>query len=525
MGNCCFRLPLPLLLPAPEAAFERIDSSNIDWMVLDHAANLTPSNSSQALVGDDTDIAKFSSNTAVHKSTPASTTGRKRRGLTIILTLQENSNVDETIRWIHKNADSVKNVLIGTPNRKPITNNRHQQQTPPLQPDWSSQRIGHLFEALASIPNLENLLLHEIGTTDNPLPLSRICTILCRRKPHHQLKQCYLVGTFDGTIVDCQLLARGLQVQPKLKSFALYGTATPGFCLDPILKAAATLPTLHDLHFHGNMPHPLHADAISAVGKMTQLQTLTVHSCDVNGFNLATLAKLLESSTSLKELTVFEAFEVFQSTDDDNDNNNLHLLPKDATVSCAAALYSLVQHSPSLEKVQIWFGFSKSAHVLIPFASALAQNPRIRCFETALLWTDYDETTASAFVDMLGSNNSSSNSISNHNSSLRSFSLHNYQGPCQWPLAFYLRLNQTGRKTIEEQAESMSAVEWIDDVLTAIPQTGLSATTMESFGNYAPKHLQEDWFDISWVYYYLRQNPSLCYLYADDNIAKAGLVV
>ena len=595
----------------------------------------------------------------------------KRRGLTIILTLEEFSNVAQTTRWIQKHKKEIKNVLLGTPptQKSSRRSRRSHTQQPQPQPNWSSPGIATLFDALAVLPNLERLLLYDIGTTDNPLPLA---TTLVKMLSHPRpcLDQVYIVGALAGNYQDCVKLGQGITLQPKLTQFAWYGSgiaggnsdaadfkSNEGFTADPILKAVASVPTITELHVQlQGSSHPVNVNTqpssvlstasktsftlspqtMQAVGNMAQLTSLTLHNCDTNGNSkygnhLAILAKALEKSTSLISLTVFEAFEglydpatysmasqksrrdsvMLENEDDTNPCRNNHdyqhknheasPLPqatKDSIGSSSSceALYSLIRMSSSLEHVQIWFGFSRhsddssqnngnspanimnkgSSNVLIPFAKALADNPhqKLKSFETALLWSDYDQdATAQAFVDVLSNTNTATNlkgRSSNANVSLQSLSLGSsnskktahlnsdtYHGKWEWSLTFYLRLNQTGRQKIQERSESMTSQEWIEEVLTTsvIPESGVSSKQLALFRRqnheeqltinllessrppccprrrrrHRCRHLtsdgelddddgdgaDEDWFIISWIYYYLRQNPSMCYMYLD----------
>ena len=644
----CLWLPSPLR--AVEGVFESVDP-------LTSRSASSISTAINSIRGEDED------------TTTNVTAMPKKRGLTIILTLEQFSNVAQTTRWIQKHKKEIKNVLLGTPpTQKSSRRSRRSptQQPPQPQPNWSSPGIATLFDALALLPNLERLLLYDIGTTDNPLPLAATLVKMLSH-PRPCLDQVYIVGTFTGNHQDCVKLGQGITLQPKLTQFAWYGSGNTGnsgestnnndFTVDPILKAVASVPTISELHVQlQGSGHPVKVDnprptsclpttqtslilspqAMQAVGNMSQLTSLTVHNCDTNGNHsiygnhLAILAKALEKSTSLTSLTVFDAFEglndpttnsmanqrrlrdsampenedinsTCRSNYDYQHKNHQELsLPQVATdcvgnssSNSCEALYSLIRMSSSLENVQIWFGFSRqsdrnsrnngertssilhkgSSNVLIPFAKALANNPhqKLKSFETALLWSNYDQdATAQAFVDVLSNSNTAINAKghgTNANVSLQSLSLGSsnskktahlnsdtYHGKWQWSLTFYLRLNQTGRQQIQERSESMTSREWIEEVLTTsvIPKSGVSSKQLALFRRQQEQqkniHLlessrplccpsrrrrhrchhvdsdgelddddgaDEDWFILSWIYYYLRQNPSMCYMNLD----------
>jgi hypothetical protein len=432
MGNCCFKLPIPT---HGNALLDSFDDSNNDWLVLDH-------DNGEGL-------------------------------LTMILTLEETSDLTKTKEFIEKHASMLKNVLFSKPRRSSSR-----------QPTWTSPAVMNLLEAVGKLSHLEVLLLHEVGTPSNPMPIHGLQKVVAQ--VHPQLKQTYLVGHFVGDTLDCVLFAASLKQQPQLQSFALYGNGSREFTLDPILQAVSELPTLKSLYFHGNMPNPLQSKTIQQVGAMTQLENLTIHSCDTSAQNLTALSKCLETSQSLKELTVFEAFEMFQGNKDNEEEEDA------TTLTCADALCSLLVQSPSLEKVQVWFGFCSNSNVLKPFAKALAQNPRITHFETALLWTEYNDDTALEFVHLL-----------RKNVHMKRLKLCGYKGCWRLPLWFFLKLNQSGRGQYVKDMHSMTPQEWID-VLTNVPElTGDTSMALED----APE--DDDWFALSWRYTYLRMQPSL----------------
>jgi len=262
------------------------------------------------------------------------------------------------------------------------------------------------------------------------------------------------------------------------------------------------LTTLKELHFHANMPLAIQTSTILAVGTMRHLTSLTVYSCDTNGANLALLCQQLEGLTSLKAFTIFEALQGLQPQSTEKSIVGTSLSDKAAPIpgNCLPLLYSLVRNSPSLDKIQVWFGFSQSSRVLQPLADALRDNTKITSFETALLWTDYDDETAQAFVEMLRQG---------YGSRLKRLQLHNYRGKWQWPLAFFVRLNETGRYDIQQREEFMTRNEWMQTCLINIPP-GLDEVTMASVSANNSTGLSEDWFSVSWIYYYLRRNPSFC---------------
>lgn len=445
MGNCCFKLPIP----TNNNGFDILDDENAnkDWLVLDHDT------------GDGL--------------------------LTMILTLEENSDLAKTQTFVETNSNLLKNILFSKPRRSGT------------QPNWSSLGVTKLFQSIGRLPHLEVLLLHEVGTSSNPIPIHGLQHIV--NSVHAKLKQTYLVGHFIGDAKECTRFAESLQQQPQLQSFALYGNGSREFTLDPILKAVSQLDTLKYLYFHGNMPNPLGADTIQLVGNMAHLETLTIHSCDTNGHNLSALAKCFEKSKCLQELTVFEAFEMFQA---EAESSTLT-----SSSSCATALCKLLLHSPSLCKVQIWFGFCTDSTVLQQFAAALAQNPRITSFETALLWTDYDDDTAQVFLDMLRGN-----------AHLTKLQLCGYKGCWRLPLWFYTRLNQTGRR--HHDPHQATDAEWLD-LVTSVP--------IPAWGEPTPAVLEDaplndpDWFELSWRYYYLRLQPSLMMPPPERNCAAESM--
>jgi len=484
MGNCCFRIVNPW---PPNNLFEQSsESSRRDWLILDEEDGITTTTTAIA-------ASPFTSQVA------------ESRKLTIILTLQESSNINLSARWIQRNASCIRNVLIGSLPSQLLSADLPQHnatRTRTTQPDWSSGEVAHLFRIISRLQNLEKLLLYDVGTVSNPLPVQHLCRIFCRTSPHAHLRQAYLVGNFEGDLVDCQLLATGLRRQPSLTKFALCGNGSHHFSIDPILRAVTALTTLKELHFHANMPLAIQTSTILAVGTMRHLTSLTVYSCDTNGANLALLCQQLEGLTSLKAFTIFEALQGLQPQSTEKSIVGTSLSDKAAPIpgNCLPLLYSLVRNSPSLDKIQVWFGFSQSSRVLQPLADALRDNTKITSFETALLWTDYDDETAQAFVEMLRQG---------YGSRLKRLQLHNYRGKWQWPLAFFVRLNETGRYDIQQREEFMTRNEWMQTCLINIPP-GLDEVTMASVSANNSTGLSEDWFSVSWIYYYLRRNPSFC---------------
>ena len=543
MGNspstpsCCFVLPSPFRRTSETRnAFFQVNGAaaalaaatngtnlTIDWLVLDHNHHLSTNHTASSV-----------SSSHHHHHHHQQDHVDRRDGLTIILTLQENSNIEKTTRWIQAHQDAIKNVLVSTP--RPIGN--HNNTAAMEQPAWASPAMTRLWHAIGSLSRLEVFLLHEIGTTNNPVAVASLAQHVLAT-PHTHLKQAYLVGHFVGSEEDCVALGDALKRQPALKAFAMYGNASAEFRLDPILQAVTQLPTLKELQFHANMPHSLSSTTVEQVGSRIshQLTSLTIHSCDTNGYNVERLAQALESSTSLKELTVFEAFEVFQrqstrpalfnhihdTTEDHDDGDNNNSKDSKPEGSCALALASLIRKTQSLERLYIWFGFCANSQVLVPFAQALAANTTISHFETALLWTDYDHETAHVFVDTLR----------HSNYQLQSFPLLiAYKGPWRLALYFFIRLNQLGRQKLVRSCHDnvMTPNEWIQ-VLTTIPtlvdednndnnnndvpttktkKATSSAAAVKAALEDAPAN-DPDWFATSWIYYYLRLDPSLCY--------------
>jgi hypothetical protein len=438
--NCCFPLFSASSLVSnlqQHSAFETV-GKNSDWLVLDQ--------------------------------------GSAGCGLTIVLTLHEASNLEGTIQWIRSNRDLLRNVLISTP--------RDSGQSQPL---WSSPPARRLFDAIGSLQNLEVLLLHEIGDgTSNAIPIQLLAGVL--KKQHLNLKQVYLVGSFEGEESDCSEFAKNLRQQQKLQSFALYGEGSTGFCLDRILTSVSQLPTLKCLYFHANMPTAVITDTMVQVGNMSQLESLTVHSCNIHSHNVVALANALQNSHRLKELTIFEAFEMFQ-----------HKGP-----SSVQALCDLLRTTQSIWNLQVWFGFAES-EILNHFAKALRENQTVTNFETALIWTAYAEDTAKAFCDMLRTKNTR----------LTNLVLKGYKGPWRLPIYFFIRLNQLGRHRFVAEYDEISPQEWIEK-LTNIPPLCPPDGDAENSSNAVALAAMEDepsdkdWFAISWIYTFLRINPSLC---------------
>ncbi|CAB9520692.1 expressed unknown protein [Seminavis robusta] len=468
MGNHCCRA-LPFLTGGRRSAMLD-DRDLVDWRVLGRGADGT----SSSVRGDD---------------------NGNSSGLTIILNLLETSKIERTTAWLRSNSHVIRHVLMGRPRRPNDDDDAHHQQ----QPNWSSEAMRHLFEAIGDIPKLEVLLMNEVGSAENPIPIRFLSQALDKR--HSLLKQAYLSGHFDGNLADCELFASRISQQPQLQCFALYGNAQREFTLDPILQAVAALPTLRDLHFHANMPHPITSDTVLQVARIAQLEKLTIHSCDITGDNMATLATTLVGTATccLRELTVFEAFAPNFAQQQQ--------LPISNHASLEALTY-LLKHSPSLRKVQIWFGFAADSQILIPFATqSLTHNPRITHFNTALLWTPkyYDEDVVETFVTMLA----------HHNTSLQHLRLYKYTGRWRLALYFYIRLNQTGRRAFVNTCEQMTTAEWIDTVLTAIPPLVASPSDPADDNHNDTSFLEQelldgdDWFQLSWIYYYMRLQPSI----------------
>lgn len=439
MGNCCSNFPahLSVLLNnssfGPASAFQTVEK-NSDWLVLDQE-------------GD---------------------------GLTMVLTLQEDSRVVNTIQWIQNNGKLLRNILVTTSTKTSSSSNS--------QPIWSAARIASLFVAIGSLEHLEVVLLHEIGTSTNPVPLRLLSGVL--KKSQMTLKQMYLVGHFMADQAECQGFATQLSHQTKLQSFALYGNGSRDCIVDPILQAAATLTTLTSLYFHGNMPNPVQTDTMIQVGRMSNLETLTIHSCDIKSTNIVALAETLKTANVLKELTIFEAFEMFQGQ-----------------TSCVQALCQLLQKSSTLQSFHVWFGFADSP-ILKQFATVLSQNQNrntsLTNFETALIWTEYDDETAKEFYSMMQTNYQLDNLV-----------LRGYKGQWRLPIYFYVRLNQTGRKRFIERCEQMSSEEWIQ-MLTNVPTIVGNDVEKKRVAALADAPNDKSWFATSWTYYYLRMNPSLC---------------
>lgn len=287
------------------------------------------------------------------------------------------------------------------------------------EPDWNSEAVQELFQAIASMNQLEYISLNKFGMVCNSFPIHLITQVLSS----HQLRSIHInCMSLLGTATEIQELAFSLEQQLQLETFMIsycgFSTAIEASCtLDLIVLSLSKLPNLRLLELWGYAEGKLGAlqeHTLEQLLRSASLQSLHLEGFTLHYNHLKAIALSLQENRTLQKL-------------------DLHVL-KQAPEGSVELVESL-RHNDRLQYLEVFLSSNiQNDLFLTTMADMLKSNRSLKVFKvhTFRRVTPLEEET---FADMLETNET-----------LQVLDLAGYEGDQRPKIDYLLSWNRRGRQ-------------------------------------------------------------------------------